>query len=784
MGTSNHTVVDYSLVWSNRTKDFWKSPRGTVIRIEVLVVVAAIALLFLAVFGSQRRRSRNFLVQKGILGAFTLSSSLVTYTLGSMQSSAVKSSMYPLWAISLYILFGCANSITSYSLDDNDQFMRLLFQCVIYLLYVFLIIITTTSPFGYFLACCLLIIAYLKVAQRLWAGRLASNSFNLSKLVADFMDQEHTNSNGSSYDPATMRGYHYLVDWPLVESKLGAGTSYATVITADAAQVIDIERIWLCNDMSISSDLKDTCLSFSLFHLLRRRFFGFACAESSQPKTHDFFFKGLLSKNEDGVIDYNRVFRLIEVELAFMYDFFFTKYALLYYGSKKASTTMSLVSATLVLILACLSSTPVRKIYFKPQVSLETTTADVIITALLLVCIALLELLQLLLYWTTIWGRVSFVCQYIREQTLDTRGSCCMRFKEILTKTTGVSNKQYYRDRLGQYCLISSILYDPNPSKAMHCLPIRILLKFFQCLNVVTLYPYFDPHNAIDYVAKPGKPIKLPAQVKEALVQFLERSQGILTNGESSLVSNRACHLLWACRQLHLGTSCLQKRENQSHLILTWHIATCYSNVPTDEDSTVGEELNLHLVVAIILSRYCVYLMDSAPKLLPGHHYDTSCVFSEVRKEAGRFLRSAENRYEAMKSLPESTETIFQSGVKLVKQLQEMEKGTRWKVLADFWTELLLYIAPSDNVKEHIQLLANGGEFITHLWALLTHAGILDRGQRNVVDIENALPAPTTRATDQPATHGNSLQRKRSFLAHKYFDKTIGTFIFVLKRNL
>jgi hypothetical protein len=41
-------------------------------------------------------------------------------------------------------------------------------------------------------------------------------------------------------------------------------------------------------------------------------------------------------------------------------------------------------------------------------------------------------------------------------------------------------------------------------------------------------------------------------------------------------------------------------------------------------------------------------------------------------------------------------------------------------------------MAPSDNVKEHGERLANGGEFLTHLWALLSHAGILDREQRNV----------------------------------------------------
>jgi len=49
--------------------------------------------------------------------------------------------------------------------------------------------------------------------------------------------------------------------------------------------------------------------------------------------------------------------------------------------------------------------------------------------------------------------------------------------------------------------------------------------------------------------------------------------------------------------------------------------------------------------------------------------------------------------------------------------------------MADFWVEIILYIAPSDNARAHMERLAQGGEFLTHLWALLTHAGILNRDQ-------------------------------------------------------
>jgi hypothetical protein len=55
------------------------------------------------------------------------------------------------------------------------------------------------------------------------------------------------------------------------------------------------------------------------------------------------------------------------------------------------------------------------------------------------------------------------------------------------------------------------------------------------------------------------------------------------------------------------------------------------------------------------------------------------------------------------------------------------DEAQRWKVLVDFWGEFILFLAPSDNDDIHAEMLATGGEFMTHLWALLTHAGILER---------------------------------------------------------
>lgn len=206
--------------------------------------------------------------------------------------------------------------------------------------------------------------------------------------------------------------------------------------------------------------------------------------------------------------------------------------------------------------------------------------------------------------------------------------------------------------------------------------------------------------------------------------------------------------------------------------------------------------------------------MAFVPELLPDHQLETTAAFQRTRKEALLHLqedKTLEAKYAKLSGNishgqpplqsgitidgqsatqngsggqfasqngnindghPSSQHVgIFYKGIQLGKRLDGItDDSRRWKILADFWTEMILYIAPSDNARDHIQYLANGGEFITHLWAMLTHAGILDRGPRNVAnDIENrgdgssqsgtsttqAAPATTYYSTNQLPIAGN-----------------------------
>ena len=50
-----------------------------------------------------------------------------------------------------------------------------------------------------------------------------------------------------------------------------------------------------------------------------------------------------------------------------------------------------------------------------------------------------------------------------------------------------------------------------------------------------------------------------------------------------------------------------------------------------------------------------------------------------------------------------------------------------WEKLARFWVEMILYVAPSENLEAHAEAISHGGELITLLWAMLAHAGITGR---------------------------------------------------------
>ncbi|XP_072149232.1 uncharacterized protein [Setaria viridis] len=217
---------------------------------------------------------------------------------------------------------------------------------------------------------------------------------------------------------------------------------------------------------------------------------------------------------------------------------------------------------------------------------------------------------------------------------------------------------------------------------------------------------------------KAGEKIKLTDELIERVLSGFKESNRQLQDGQSALAKNQlGSQFSWACT---LST--------HIHKILVWHIGTTIAMdghpVPPTGDHRVAKTL----------SDYCAYLVAFVPDMLPGHRYDTQRIFDAVVVEARKSITgcdSISSRCEklVMAVLPSNSScTILELGARLGRELRGVvPEEQRWKVLADFWAEFILFLAPSSNVEIHTETLAASGEFMTHLWALLTHAGILER---------------------------------------------------------
>lgn len=234
-------------------------------------------------------------------------------------------------------------------------------------------------------------------------------------------------------------------------------------------------------------------------------------------------------------------------------------------------------------------------------------------------------------------------------------------------------------------------------------------------------------------------PVEISPEIEKAIAGSIKPIFGEQTNRLASQVRNSMFEQ-WA-----LKDDWTLKDHSQVEIMLIWHIATdyCHHLSPSSGDGS-----NPDRDVAITLSRYCAYLLAFVPQLLPYHEADISELTCMVKKEIAKNLQSSgpSEMYQKMKEIGDDPPTVFGKGVKLGKQLEDMlDEEQRWKAMADFWAKTIIYIAPSHiTAKEHMRQLENGGEFLTHIWALLSHAGIL-----NLVrdDDQVAKPAQPTEET-------------------------------------
>ncbi|TKW22278.1 hypothetical protein SEVIR_4G218400v4 [Setaria viridis] len=707
-----------TLLWIN----IFLHPKKTVRIVEFCVIVAAVVLLILLLVGPWRRRSRNPIVLYAVSGAYLLSFPLLSYTLGLMQG-VVKNELYLVWATFLILLISGANSVSVQNLDENKQWLKLILDNVMYLIYggstVAIFFVDATEGMTIRAGALLILFTLLSIKnfERIIALKLASDPRSSgSQTVARHM-KDYEMALGSApddYDPRTMRGYNYLVH-PFHVS-LPTGPRQDHIQTA-SDELITLHKICLHGNGVLQSSaedpaichLKDVCLSFALFRLTVRRYFGYSCAEAGIAKTRDLVLQGLLREMEDAK-DCKRAFQVIEVELGFLYDFFYTKNAVIMIRGEIRSAVLSLCITLLSIFIGVYAL-----IDLKPHEEywefgfVATEKQGIIVTKVILCALAIFQLLQIGMYCASDWAKVSLVCKYMAEPAWHGNSYIGKLFLLIGQVSIFLEECKWFgrwENKIGQYSLMDSFRYPDNQFLEKHS-------------ELMTMFREGR---------KKGQSIPVPMELKKAIAWTLKASNGQIANGAPALVRHGMPELCWACPTNNEFTL--------AQVILLWHIATSYCEISESNRVNVQPtaQTSNPKLVATSLSKYCAYLVKFAPKLVPGSPIETESTLEELVYEARRAFKVNPDILTLFGELQQqhnegrARDWVLAKGAVLGIKLASMEdQVTRWNLLADFWAELMLYIAPCDNVAAHIESLAEGGEFVTHVWALLMHAGILER---------------------------------------------------------
>ena len=289
--------------------------------------------------------------------------------------------------------------------------------------------------------------------SKAWA--LASKSYGLArnaKLIADFVEDD---SKEDETDPTCMKGYKYLVKAEKKAKVTVKAPCYHTQSdTTDDLEVVTIDMIWQCKGRLLSSTgdpdgrLKDVCLSYALYRLLCRRFAKYPFSERFQEKTWKFVLDGLLS-NSKGGDDHERAFRVIEVELVFLYDHLYTKYPVFFAKGLPLFRNLEFF----MVIIGCWAVA----IDLKPK-----TGRAALLTIIVIVTMLFLEVVQIFVINFSNWAKVQWLCHYVKKPSWQNNKPIKMIIK-IMCHRKGL--KPWDR-KLSQYSLLES--FNHNPCALLH----------------------------------------------------------------------------------------------------------------------------------------------------------------------------------------------------------------------------------------------------------------------------------------------------------------------------
>ncbi|KAL6902334.1 hypothetical protein ACP4OV_005210 [Aristida adscensionis] len=669
-----------------------------IVEAKACFVALALALAYFLTASQYRLWSSSHLI-KGFL--FAVTQPVTRFLVGMftmLLAMPFRNDLYLLWGILLLAGYEGVYTISGYGVSARrsdlavHEFARG-YNVVLLALYVRYY--SHASHFRYPLwALWALMVA--KFLERIVRFKIANAEYGdaNTNLVADYMKHEHEITSPTKHLPLRMGDCHYLiVGDSKAERKPVQNKHYEAKLTP-ARDTVTVAKVWECQGELLAStrgeELKDVCLSFALCKLLRRKFAGVAATESEKTKAERLVFDGLLARG------WERTFRVVRTELGFARDLIYTKYPILF-SSGFPVVSAVLFAATLG-VSAWITASAVRH-YRAPAGSTANVVhgrnVDLLITFVILGMVTGMEICEFFIHLFSDWTKVMVISEYVRKPWL--QGPCFLN--TLLRLVCYGKIAEPIGSSLGQFDLLNAA--------EKRCLPDCVIKLYHTARSFVLL-----TDDDVFRMNKCRTLRPVPPAVQRMICETLQKNRAGLASCPQRL--QRMSELE---RYEALSDNC--RGLSNIETIMAWHVATGELGAAGLRRRTGGgseeEPKGDYKEVATTLSKYCAYLVFYKPKLLPIAGNSVRYMCKTLLDEAGRNVEAG----------------IVGRGKKLAEELKlpgcVLQGGDAWRALAELWCELLITMAPQGNIGAHQKELGKGGEFITHLWALLYHAGIDDK---------------------------------------------------------
>ncbi|GKV14860.1 hypothetical protein SLEP1_g25667 [Rubroshorea leprosula] len=674
--------------------------------------------IILILFGNRRKCKCRIWFRIIIWFAYMLADSVATIALGILSNDLgqindaggnidVDDELKAFWAPFFLLHLGGPDTITAYALEDNELYLRHLFGLIIQTIAaVYILILAWKGSRLSYLSIVVIVVGCIKYGERTWTLWEASRK----KLRDTILSDPDPGPNYPKFmEEYTLRDAEgFFVD--IIEMKEGQANFDVKLPTKTDKNEDDLVN------------------AHALFQTFKRLFADLILSYHDRDSSQGLF-KEMSAKN---------AFKVIKVELGFMYDLVYTKAPVIYspWGFFRRFITFSLTC--LVFLLFILDD------------KLRHNRTDFVVTLLLLAVAILLEIYAALTVFASDQTRVWLIKHGM------TRISSLVEWLKWF-------RVQRWSKSIAQYSLVWLSLEEKLSLKIIEEFRYKEINGFSKEYRKLIFDHVKSKFEQIFYKEKPEQSEgskeepewRSKSKRYTALREFYsQRGKGTLDKYKEKIGQ---VDLEWSISAAEFDKS-----------ILIWHMATeiCYYS-----PENLSDEVKLSRDFSLHMSRYMLYLLVIYPFMLPAgigliRFRDTRAEAKEFFKEqlstttdGGTYCAAAlaelrrkicssdgevkARRKRACKSLLEvrtdvppikvkgdRSKSVLFDACMLASRLNTIsDPKVKWDLMRDMWLELLAYAACQCKGSEHGVQLRRGGELLTHVWLLMAHFGLTEQFQ-------------------------------------------------------